>query len=137
MPPKSLQQYALTTDPESLPPSVRVMHTSRTIAVFEKLKKAQYHFLLLPRPSSSWEPTQLISLKSVLEHNKATALELLKLLREESEPVVQLIQDRMVRCNARGNFVVCMTPLNIQMKATGCTWHIHRGFHAIQVRGIL
>lgn len=95
----ALQEYALNTNPERLPPSVRVTHTSRTIAVFDKFNKAKYHLLLLPRPVAPWGVPGLFSLKNVLQSDKSAAKELLEMLREESEPVVRMIQDEMV-CRA-------------------------------------
>jgi aprataxin len=96
-----LQEYALNIHPERLPPSVRLTHTSRTIAIFDKFNKAKYHLLLLPRPAASWGAFELVSLKRVLQSDKVAAKELLEMLREESEPVIRMIQDEMVRSGAR------------------------------------
>lgn len=96
-----LQEYALNPYPEKLPPFVRVTHTSRTIAVFDKFNKAKYHLLLLPRPTASWEAPELVSLKRVLQSDKVAAKNLLEMLREESEPVIRMIQDEMVRSSTR------------------------------------
>lgn len=96
-----LQEYASTRHPERLPPTVRVTHTSRTVAVFDKFNKAKYHILLLPRPTASWKVSDLVSLKKVLQNDKTAAKELLEMLREESEAVVRMIQDEMVRICVR------------------------------------
>jgi aprataxin len=95
---KGLQNLATAIKPEYIPPSIRVAFTERTIAVFDKYPKAKYHILLLPRPQSYvWTTSRLISLRSVLRYEKEVAKELLLLLQRESEPVVRMIEDEMVR----------------------------------------
>lgn len=91
-----LQEYALNPKPETIPPSIRVAYTPNTLAVFDKFNKAKYHLLLLPRPSSSWNKSSLLSLKNVLRSDKAAAKVLLETLRDESKAIVSMIEDEMV-----------------------------------------
>lgn len=93
---------AMTRRPESLSYKVRLTHTERSITVFDKFPKARYHFLLLPRPTSTWPVYRLDSLKTVLQADRAEAKALLTALKEDSEQVVRMIEDEMV-CVSRTN----------------------------------
>lgn len=91
-----LRDVAVLRKPETLPPDVLLRHTPRTIAIFDAFPKAKYHFLLLPRPTATWDSTNLVSLRKVLQADKDDAKALLETLEEESRPVVEMIQDEMV-----------------------------------------
>lgn len=97
---KILQSYALSKTPDSIPPTIRLSHNERVIAIFDGYAKAKYHFLLLPRPSGlKWNSNSLGSLRSVLRAKKEDSKELLLMLKLESEPIVKMIEDEMVSLN--------------------------------------
>lgn len=92
-----LQGYALNPNPNTIPPSIRVAYTEKTIAVFDKFNKSKYHLLLLPRPTATWTVSALLSLRTVLRSDKAAARALLETLQEDSKAIVRMIEDEMVR----------------------------------------
>lgn len=48
-----LQKYALKSEPQNLPPNVYFYHTEDTITIFDAFPKAEFHFLVLPRPDAT------------------------------------------------------------------------------------
>ncbi|GAA99755.1 uncharacterized protein L969DRAFT_103367 [Mixia osmundae IAM 14324] len=114
-----LRKYAALDSPlDSLPFDVYLTHTNDALAIFDLFPKAKYHFLVLPRHNAAVYKTRGLiaddfqSLRTLLRRGAEAALVVCKLLRDASEEVIAMIQDEMI-------------------KATGTSWPISAGFHAV------
>lgn len=92
-----LQKVAAVEDPKNLLPTVRLWHTENTVAIFDKFPKSKYHFLLLPRLTTYWTTWRLHSLRGLFRGDKEAGRNLLLELKDESEQVVKMMKDEMVR----------------------------------------
>ncbi|WVF70890.1 hypothetical protein IAT40_005685 [Kwoniella sp. CBS 6097] len=121
----NLRRYATTPNPTAnLPPSLLLLSTPNTIAIFDAYPKAKYHFLVMPRfpfppqsdPESRSSITSLESLedlKSVLmKCNRESREEVLTAMANTAREVEEMIRDEM-------------------LKTEGFEWKIDVGFHAI------
>lgn len=113
----ALRRYALKTDEElsKLPSSILFTKTDATITVFDLYPKSNsFHFLLLPRITSSSLPEHaLANLRNLLMQEKETAQRVVKAMAADAKIVNNLIRDEM-----RNRF--------------GFEWPIFMGFHAIR-----
>ena len=101
---QTLVRYATDPHPENLDPKkIRLRITKKTLTIWDAYPKAKYHFLLLPRPHGDWTERKLLSLRNMLKDSKREdALELLEIMREESQEVVKMIEDEMVSRSVPG-----------------------------------
>jgi aprataxin len=93
----ALRTYATTPDPSTIKPSIRLLHTDKTITIFDLYPKSTFHFLLLPRLIPPLTSKNSSNLKSLLQWNKEKALEYILLMKSEAEAVKTMIEDEMVR----------------------------------------
>ncbi|KAG8899069.1 hypothetical protein FRB99_006950 [Tulasnella sp. 403] len=109
-----LKEFATRRDPKTLPPSTLLKFSPSTITVFDKYPKATFHFLVLPRvdKDAGRTPSVLHDLRSLLQHDKEAALEILRDLESESREVERMVLDEM-------------------QKRFGFQWKVYVGFHAV------
>lgn len=112
----ALRDFALLSNPKTIPPSNLLKFTDTTITIFDKFPKAKYHFLILPRVNSEKGLTveTLHDLRSLLRLDKAKALSVLKDLEKESKEVEKMIVDEMQKAHGPGS-----------------EWKVFSGFHAV------
>jgi len=107
-----LRRYAQKTNPASLPSSVLLSHTHKSLTLFDAYPKSIFHFLILPRITPQVDEFDLTSLRTLLKSDKAKVKEVLSGLNEDAQIVRGLIQDEMI-------------------KRYGFKWGIWMGFHAV------
>ena len=107
-----LRSYAQKSNPASLPSSVLLSLTSKSLTIFDVYPKSIFHFLILPRVTPMLTVFHLASLRTLLKTDKAKAKEVLNGLNEDAQTVKGMIQDEM-------------------MKRYGFQWGIWVGFHAV------
>jgi aprataxin len=107
-----LRSYAQKSNPASLPSSVLLSLTSKSLTIFDVYPKSIFHFLILPRVTPKLTVFHLASLRTLLKTDKAKAKEVLNGLNEDAQTVKGMIQDEM-------------------MKRYGFQWGIWMGFHAV------
>ena len=107
-----LQSYARKSNPASLPSSVLLSHTTKSLTIFDCYPKSIFHFLVLPRITPELTAFDLASLRTLLKADKAKAKEVLTGLHEDAQIVKGMIQDEM-------------------MKRYGFKWGVWMGFHAV------
>jgi len=107
-----LRSYAQKSHPETLPPSVLLQYTDKTITIFDAYPKSIFHFLILPRIKAPLTVFELTSLRTLLKADKHHAQEILDTLITEAETVKRQIRQEMV-------------------KNYGYEWNIWTGFHAV------
>ena len=106
-----LRDYALIADPESIPLSVRLSNTAKSVAIFDAYPKSIFHILVLPCVTSPLTVSDLASLRSLLR-NKQRAKAVLLELAEHAKTVRDMIEEEM-------------------MSRYGFKWGIWTGFHAV------
>jgi aprataxin len=106
-----LREYALIADPASIPLSIRLSHTAKSVAIFDAYPKGIFHILVLPRIISPLTVEDLASLRELLR-NKNRARAVLLELAEHAKKVKAIIEEEM-------------------MSRYGFKWDIWIGFHAI------
>jgi hypothetical protein len=122
---KVLRTYAKLPDPTittTLPPTVYFSHTQHTLTIFDAYPKALFHFLVLPRTTSSSDTARssdLTDLRTLLRRRASSdaktrtrAEETLRALADEAERMRGVVQEEM---RTRYGFV----------------WEIWTGFHAV------
>ncbi|CCM02411.1 uncharacterized protein FIBRA_04509 [Fibroporia radiculosa] len=107
-----LRGYAQKSDPNTLPLSIRLTHTTDTLTVFDAYPKSIFHFLVLPRIVPPLTASNLSNLRSLLKCDKNLARKVLEKLNRDAQGVRAMIEDEMV-------------------KRYGFKWGIWTGFHAI------
>jgi aprataxin len=107
-----LRSYAQKSNPASLPSSVLLSHTPKSLTIFDVYPKSIFHFLILPRIIPPLKAFDLASLRTLLKADKAKAKEVLAGLNENAQTVKAMIQDEM-------------------MKRYGFKWGVWMGFHAM------
>lgn len=112
----ALREFALLSNPKTIPPSNLLKFTDTTITIFDKFPKAKYHFLILPRVNTDTglSTAALHDLRSLLKLEKSKALAVLRDLEEESKGVEAMIVDEMEKANGPGS-----------------AWKVFSGFHAV------
>lgn len=108
-----LRSYAQKSNPSSLPPSILYTHTSTTLTIFDCYPKSLFHFLILPRPSTSVNVFDLASLRTLLKKDKDKAREVIFGLRDEAQKLKKDIEEEM-------------------KERYGFVWEVWTGFHAVQ-----
>jgi hypothetical protein len=122
---KVLRTYAKLPDSTittTLPPTVYFSHTQHTLTIFDAYPKALFHFLVLPRITSSSDSARssdLTDLRTLLRRRASSdaktrtrAEETLRALADEAERMRGVVQEEM---RTRYGFV----------------WEIWTGFHAV------
>jgi hypothetical protein len=123
---KVLRTYAKLPDSTittTLPPTVYFSHTQHTLTIFDAYPKALFHFLVLPRitssSSDSARSSDLTDLRTLLRRRASTdaktrtrAEETLRALADEAERMRGVVEEEM---RTRYGFV----------------WDIWTGFHAV------
>jgi len=112
-----LRKYArmFESSPSSLPPTLLLVNTGTSLALFDKYPKAIYHFLVLPRilATSKFTAEDLTSLQTLLaKGKKAEAKTLLEGLKKDAEMVKEMVEKEMI-------------------KKHGYKWDVWIGFHAV------
>ncbi|TFY55641.1 hypothetical protein EVJ58_g8119 [Rhodofomes roseus] len=107
-----LRSYAQRTDPSSLPSSILLTYTERTLTIFDAFPKSIFHFLVLPRVLPPLTTPGLANLKTVLKGDKERAKEVIRWLAEDAKQVRSMIEDEMTK---RYHF----------------KWDVWMGFHAV------
>ncbi|KZP20762.1 HIT-like protein [Athelia psychrophila] len=107
-----LRSYAQKAHPETLPPSVLLGFSDKTLTIFDAYPKSVFHFLILPRIRPPLTVFDLASLRTLLKADKAHARSVLDALSEEAEKTKRLIREEMG-------------------KRYGYEWDIWTGFHAV------
>ena len=112
---KILRTYARLPDSTiatALPPTVYFSHTQHTLTIFDAYPKAHFHFLVLPRlSSSSPSDSDLTDLRTLLRVPRR-AHETLRVLADEAARLRTVVEEEM---RARYGFV----------------WDVWVGFHAV------
>ena len=113
---KVLRTYAKLPDSSiatALPPTVYFSHTQHTLTIFDAYPKALFHFLILPRlsSSSSSSASDLTDLRTLLRR-RARAEETLRVLADEATRLRGVIAEEM-------------------MTRYGFVWDVWAGFHAV------
>jgi aprataxin len=106
-----LRDYALIADPASIPLSIRLSHTPKSVAIFDAYPKSIFHILVLPLIISPLTVSDLESLRNLLG-NKKRAIAVLLELAEHAKNVKAIIEEEM-------------------MSRYGFRWDIWIGFHAV------
>jgi aprataxin len=107
-----LRRYAQISKPESLPVSVLLSHTTKSLAIFDVYPKSIFHFLILPRLFPSTPVSDFVNLRTLLKSSKPRAKEVILELDEHAKTVKAIIEDEM-------------------MSRYGFKWGIWIGFHAV------
>lgn len=112
-----LQKYAkmFESSPSSLPPTLLLVNTATSLALFDKYPKAIYHFLVLPRilAGSEFTAEDLTNLQILLGKGKKPAVKaLLEGLKKDAEMVKEMVEKEMI-------------------KKYGYKWDVWIGFHAV------
>jgi len=109
-----LRSYAQKTNLASLPSSVLLSHSQKSLTIFDAYPKSMFHFLILPRvtPHLGLTVFDLASLRTLLKADKAKAKEVMTGLNEDAQTVKGMIQDEM-------------------MKRYGFKWDVWMGFHTV------
>lgn len=112
-----LQRYAkkFESSSASLPPTLLLVNTETSLALFDKYPKATYHFLVLPRilPNSVFTAKDLSNLQTLLSKGKkAEAKALIEGLKQDAQAVQELMEKEM-------------------LKRHGYKWDVWIGFHAV------
>lgn len=108
-----LRTYAQKSNLASLPSSVLLTHTERTLTIFDAYPKSIFHFLVLPRTKDSpLTVFDLASLRTLLKSDKVKAQKVLAGLSEDAETVKTMIEEEM-------------------MKRYGFKWTVNMGFHPV------
>ena len=112
-----LQKYAkmFESSPSSLPPTLLLVNTATSLALFDKYPKAIYHFLVLPRilAGSEFTAEDLTNLQILLGKGKKPAVKaLLEGLKKDAEMVKEMVEKEMI-------------------KKHGYKWDVWIGFHAV------
>ena len=105
-----LRSYAKKSNPETLPPSVLLVHTPTSLTLFDAFPKSIFHFLILPRIRPPFTVFDLATLRTVLKCDRERAKDLLAGLDEGAKVCRRMIEDEM-------------------MKKYGFKWEIWTGFH--------
>lgn len=109
-----LRSYAQKSNPSTLPSSVLYSHTPTTLTIFDCYPKSIFHFLILPRPSSSVNVFELATLRTLLKKkDREKAREVIYGLRDEAQKLKKDIEEEM-------------------MDRYGFVWEVWTGFHAVQ-----
>ena len=132
----ALVDYAKTANPsETLPKDVYLMHTERTLTIYDKFPKAMFHFLCLPRlpyteptTGSDVPATTLYSLEALVSSKYG-----LKVLRDLKEASLE------VRRFRRASQCPCLHVIQVvelveeeMLAKEGFKWPISVGFHPIE-----
>jgi aprataxin len=107
-----LRSYAQKSNPASLPSSVLLSYTPKSLTIFDVYPKSIFHFLVLPRVTPQLAVFDLASLRTLFKADKIKAKEVLTGLSEDAQTVKVTIQDEM-------------------MKRYGFKWSVWMGFHAV------
>ncbi|KIM87013.1 hypothetical protein PILCRDRAFT_815447 [Piloderma croceum F 1598] len=108
-----LRSYAQKSNPASLPSSVLLSYTPKSLTIFDVYPKSIFHFLVLPRPvTPQLAVFDLASLRTLFKADKIKAREVLTGLSEDAQTAKVTIQDEM-------------------MKRYGFKWGVWMGFHAV------
>ncbi|KAF8610152.1 hypothetical protein BDV93DRAFT_601209 [Ceratobasidium sp. AG-I] len=107
----ALRQYVLA-DPKSLGHDVLLSESEKCITIFDKFPKAMFHFLVLPKLDSTITSSVSTNLSTLLQWDKAGALQCLQHMHHDAESTKSMIEDEMV-------------------KKYGFKWDVHVGFHAL------
>jgi len=112
-----LQKYAkmFESSPSSLPPTLLLVNTGTSLALFDKYPKAIHHFLVLPRilAASKFTAEDLTNLQTLLAKGRnAETKTLLEALKKDAEMVKEMVEKEMI-------------------KKHGYKWDVWIGFHAV------
>jgi Scavenger mRNA decapping enzyme C-term binding len=107
-----LRRYAQMSKPESLPASVLLSHTTKSLALFDAYPKSIFHFLILPRLFPTTPVSDFVNLRTLLKSSKQRAKEVVLELGEHAKTIEAMIEDEMV-------------------SRFGFKWGIWVGFHAV------
>jgi hypothetical protein len=107
-----LRSYAQKSNPASLPSSVLLSYTPKSLTIFDVYPKSIFHFLVLPRVTPQLAVFDLASLRTLFKADKIKAKEVLTGLSEDAQTVKVTIQDEM-------------------MRRYGFKWSVWMGFHAV------
>jgi aprataxin len=120
---KVLRTYAKLPDSTiatTLPPTVYFSHTQHTLTIFDAYPKAHFHFLVLPRLSSSSSSS---SSSGVPSSSDLTDLRTLLRVRRHAHETLRVLADEAVRLRV---------VVEEEMRARyGFVWDVWVGFHAV------
>ncbi|THH13438.1 hypothetical protein EW146_g6780 [Bondarzewia mesenterica] len=107
-----LRAYAKKQHPPNIPSAIYFSHTETTLTIFDAFPKSFFHFLILPRRTSSVSIFDLANLPTLLRKDKFKARETLLGLNSESLRLRAKIEEEM------------------QVRF-GFKWDVWIGFHAV------